>query len=70
MPVARKEVKFLGHRVRAAGIAADPEKVSAVQEWTAPRTVRQVRSFLGFVGYYRRFIKDFAKIAKPLNQLL
>lgn len=66
----RKEVKFLGHRVSAAGIAVDPEKVSAVQEWAAPRTVHQVRSFLGFVGYYRRFIKDFAKIAKPLNQLL
>lgn len=66
----RKEVKFLGHRVSAAGISVDPEKVSTVQELTAPRTVRQVRSFLGFVGYYRRFIKVFAKIAKPLNQLL
>lgn len=48
----------------------DPEKVSAVRDWSAPKTVRQVRSFLGFVGYYRRFIKNFSKIAKPLNQLL
>lgn len=66
----RTEVKFLGHRVSAEGVSPDPDKVSAVQEWTPPKTVRQVRSFLGFVGYYRRFIKDFSKIAKPLNELL
>lgn len=66
----RREVKFLGHCVSAAGVSVDPEKVAAVREWSAPKTVRQVRSFLGFVGYYRRFIKDFSKIAKPLNQLL
>uniref|UniRef100_A0A8C1WKU1 Gypsy retrotransposon integrase-like protein 1 n=1 Tax=Cyprinus carpio TaxID=7962 RepID=A0A8C1WKU1_CYPCA len=66
----RREVKFLGHCVSAAGVAVDPEKVAAVREWSAPKTVRQVRSFLGFVGYYRRFIKGFSKIAKPLNQLL
>lgn len=66
----RKEVKFLGHVVSAAGISVDPEKVVAVQEWAVPKTVRQVRSFLGFVGYYRRFIKDFSKIARPINQLL
>ncbi len=66
----RKEVKFLGHCVSASGVSLDPEKVSVVQGWSAPKTVRQVRSFLGFVGYYRRFIKDFSKITKPLNQLL
>ncbi|XP_062386073.1 uncharacterized protein LOC134073108 [Sardina pilchardus] len=66
----RQEVKFLGHCVSYQGVAPDPEKVSAVQEWQPPKTVKQVRSFLGFVGYYRRFIKDFSKIAKPLNELL
>ncbi|KAG1940729.1 interleukin-1 receptor accessory protein-like 1-A [Pimephales promelas] len=66
----RSEVQFLGHRVSAAGVSPDPEKVSAVQGWEAPKTVRQVRSFLGFVGYYRRFIKGFSGIAKPLNRLL
>lgn len=66
----RKEVQFLGHRVSAAGISPDPEKVAAVQGWEPPRTVRQVRSFLGFVRYYRRFIKGFLGLAKPLNQLL
>lgn len=64
------EVKFLGHRVSSEGVSPDPDKVSAVKEWTPPRTVRQVRAFLGFVGYYRRFVKDFSKIAKPLNELL
>lgn len=66
----RKEVQFLGHRVSASGISPDPEKVSAVQGWEPPRTVRQVRSFLGFVDYSRHFIKGLSEIAKPLNQLL
>ncbi|KAG5284705.1 hypothetical protein AALO_G00029590 [Alosa alosa] len=66
----RKEVKFLGHCVSNKGVSPDPDKVSTVQEWQPPKTVRQVRAFLGFVGYYRRFIKDFSKIAKPLNGLL
>lgn len=66
----QKEVKFLGHCVSYKGIAPDPEKVTAVQGWSAPKTVREVRAFLGFVGYYGRFVKDFSKIAKPLNALL
>lgn len=66
----RKQVKFLGHVVSAEGVAPDPEKVASVKDWVVPRTVRQVRSFLGFAGYYRRFIKGFADIARPLNALL
>ena len=66
----QKEVKFLGHQVCSQGVAPDPEKTAAVQNWATPATIKQVRSFLGFVGYYRRFIKDFSKIAKPLNELL
>ena len=65
----RKEVKFLGHIVSANGISTDPEKVQAVREWPTPRTVKEVRSFLGLCSYYRKFIKDFAEIAKPLHQL-
>ena len=63
------EVKFLGHIVSAKGISTDPDKISAVKNWPRPYTVKHVRSFLGICSYYRRFVKDFASIAHPLNQL-
>nr|AAX96686.1 retrotransposon protein, putative, Ty3-gypsy sub-class [Oryza sativa Japonica Group]ABA92529.1 retrotransposon protein, putative, Ty3-gypsy subclass [Oryza sativa Japonica Group] len=62
--------KFLGHIVNAQGVAVDPANVESVTKWTPPRTVIQVRSFLGLAGYYRRFIENFSKIAKPMTQLL
>ena len=52
------------------GVATDPDKIKAVTEWPRPTTVTEVRSFLGFVSYYRRFIPNFSKVAKPLNTLL
>ena len=61
---------YLGHVVSADGIEADPVKIEAVKNWPTPKSVKQVRQFLGFVGYYRRFIKGFASIARPLNNLL
>jgi len=61
---------YLGHVVSADGIEADPVKIEAVKYWPTPKSVKQVRQFLGFVGYYRRFIKGFASIARPLNNLL
>ena len=66
----RKEVSFLGHVVTAAGIKTDPRKVEAVQEWAVPNTVTELRSFLGFCSYYRKFIRNFADIAGPLHRLL
>ena len=51
------------------GITTDPNKTKAVEEWQTPRNVTELRSFLGLVSYYRRFIKDFAKIAKCLHEL-
>ena len=56
--------------VSANGIQADPKKIEAITNWPVPSSVKEVRKFLGFAGYYRRFIKGFAKIARPLNNLL
>ena len=56
--------------VSEQGVSTDPDKIKAVTEWPQPTTVTEVRSFLGFVSYYRRFIPNFSKVAKPLNQLL
>lgn len=66
----RRSVKYLGHVVSQQGVATDPEKTEAVGEWPTPTTVREVRSFLGFVGYHRRFIAELAKVAAPLHGLL
>ncbi|WVZ50601.1 LOW QUALITY PROTEIN: hypothetical protein U9M48_001841 [Paspalum notatum var. saurae] len=63
------EVSFLGHVINEKGISVDPSKVSAVVEWEKPSNVKEVRSFLGMAGYYRRFVKDFSIIAKPLSML-
>jgi hypothetical protein len=64
------EVQFLGHVVSSEGISVDPSKVQEVLDWKPPRTMHQVRSFLGLAGYYHRFIPNFSKIAKPITDLL
>jgi hypothetical protein len=64
------EVPFLGHVISKGGIAVDPGKVKDVLDWMVPQTVKEVRSFLGLAGYYRRFIENFSKIPKPLTSLL
>ncbi|GJZ05698.1 putative reverse transcriptase domain-containing protein [Tanacetum coccineum] len=64
-----KEVQFLGHVVNQDGIHVDPSKVESVKNWKTPESPTEIRSFLGLAGYYRRFIKNFSKIAKPLTQL-
>jgi hypothetical protein len=63
-------VKFLGHTISSDGISVDPSKVQEVMDWKPPTSVHQIRSFLGLAGYYRRFIPDFSKIAKPMTDLL
>jgi hypothetical protein len=63
-------VKFLGHTITSEGILVDPTKVQEVMDWKPPTSVHQIRSFLGLAGYYRRFIPDFSKIAKPMTELL
>ena len=65
----RREIAFLGHRVSDKGVSVDPAKVEAMQSVPAPRTVREIRAFLGMAGYYRRFVSQFATIALPLTEL-
>ena len=69
MYIYATEVGFLGHMVCRTGLACDPEKLSAVRNWHEPNRVKSVRQFVGFVGYYRRFVKNFAEIADPLVAL-
>ncbi|GJT40492.1 putative reverse transcriptase domain-containing protein [Tanacetum coccineum] len=64
-----KEVQFLGHVVNRDGIHVDPSKVESVKNWKTPESSTEIRSFLGLAGYYRRFIENFSKIAKPLTLL-
>jgi hypothetical protein len=64
------KVTFLGHVISAGGVSVDPGKVKDVLNWMPPTTVLEIWSFLGLAGYYRRFIKDFSKIAKPMTKLL
>ncbi|WVZ75572.1 LOW QUALITY PROTEIN: hypothetical protein U9M48_023611 [Paspalum notatum var. saurae] len=64
-----KEVSFLGHILSEKGVAVDPSKVEDVLNWKQPESVTEIRSFLGLGGYYRRFIKDFSKTAKPMTSL-
>uniref|UniRef100_A0A8C5WE77 ribonuclease H n=1 Tax=Leptobrachium leishanense TaxID=445787 RepID=A0A8C5WE77_9ANUR len=63
-------VTYLGHVVSAEGVSTDPRKLEAVASWPRPRNVTELRSFLGFCSYYRRFVGGFAKIAQQLNKLL
>lgn len=63
------KLKYLRHIIDREGIRTDPEKVSAVADWPEPRTVKQIRQFIGMASWYRRFIAGFSKIAAPLTQL-
>ena len=65
----QQEVEYLGHIVGSDGVKPDPAKIKAIKEWKQPENLKELRSFLGLAGYYRRFIQDFAKIATPLTNL-
>ncbi|KAK3574608.1 hypothetical protein QTP86_011520 [Hemibagrus guttatus] len=63
------QVKYVGHIVSAMGVALDPEKVAAVNQWKEPTDLKSLRSFLGFCGFYWRFIKSYSTIVRPLTEL-
>ena len=65
-----EKVSFLGHILSKDGIAVDPSKVQDVLDWKQTQNIHEIRSFLGLAGYYRRFIENFSKIAKPMTELL
>ena len=67
---AKQEVNFLGMIVRQGHIAMDPVKLKGITDWPSPKTVKEVRSFLGFGNFYRKFIKHYSDVATPLNNLL
>lgn len=60
---------FLGHVILKDGVAVDPRKIEAVTNWERPSNVNEIRSFLGFAGYYRRFVESFSKLSRPLTAL-
>ena len=66
----KTSVRYLGDVVSQSGVHTDPDKLAALATWPEPDILKALRSFLGFTGYYRRYIKHYAKIAKPLNDLL
>ena len=68
--IAQNSTVYLGHVVSGRGIEPEPAKLQAVKELVPPRDVKEIRMFLGFVGYYRKFIQNFSAVAKPLNELL
>ena len=67
--IAARQVSFLGHVVSATGIMPNPAKIEAVNNITSPWSIKDIRSFLGLTGYYRKFIPGFSSIAAPLVQL-
>ena len=66
----KSTIHFLGHMISDKGVATEPDKIKAIKDWSAPRNLHELRSFLGLASYYRKFVKGFSKLASPLTDLL
>lgn len=69
-PFTQKEVEYLGHIISSRGVSTDPKIVKAMQEWSPPKTIEELKGFLGLYEYYRRFIKGYGVVERPLTNLL